>query len=107
MSGSTSSSDFGHGIIDPLRLGVCEPHIEQRAQGQLCRWLPGERTELMAALRRLRGARAAGGTGQSASEARGLKRGSPKLEGAEYRGGGASHSPPKDLGERQVVGIKH
>ena len=101
MFGSTSSPEFGHSLVDLLRLRVCESHVEQRVQGQLCGCrLHRERTGFMVVL--LRRALAAGGAEQSAAGAHRLEVASARLKWTEYRGGGTSHSPPKNLKENRL-----
>lgn len=93
MFGSTSSSQFGHSVMELLCLGVCESHIKENAQGQLCVWLLGWRTEFMV--------EAGGGAQQSAPRAQGLEVASPKLRRTDNRGG-ISYRPPEKLWKRET-----
>lgn len=92
LTGSTSASQPGRGVVDVFCLGLCEAHIKQGAQGQLCVNFPSRLTDSTVVLRLLQCAVRSGETPER------LWATSPKPSSNDH-GGGVSHSPVINLGK--------
>lgn len=92
LTGGTSSSQPGRGVVDVFCLGLCEAHIKQGAHGQLCVNFPSRLTDPAVVLRLLQS------TVRSGEAPDRLWATFPQPSGSDC-GGGVSHSPVINLGK--------
>lgn len=95
LTGSTSHFQAGRGAVDVFCLGLCEAHIKQGAQGQLCVNFSSRLADSAVVLHLLQC------TVRSGEAPDRLWATFPKPSGSDY-GGGVSHSPVINLGKTNV-----